>query len=106
VNPEPRLAHRLLLSLAVLCGVVAIVAGGGALVSSAENLRDPGWRCEGVDSADYTACLEQAQLATPFNLNTGWWSAALAAAICCMVTVMVLVSQARRSRPAEIRSFD
>lgn len=101
MNPRPSpIVRRLLLAVAVLCGVIAAGAGAGALLASAENLREPGWRCDSVDAAAYNACLEQAQLATPFQLHSGLWTVTLGAAICATVAVAALLAHARRIRSA------
>lgn len=90
--------RRLLAGLAVLCGLVAAVTGAGALLASADNLHDPGFRCDSVEQAAYNACLEQAQLATPFRLHSGLWTVTLASAICAMVAITALLAHTRRTR--------
>lgn len=90
--------RRLLAALAVLCGLVAAVSGAGALLTSADNLHDPAFRCDSVEQTAYNACLEQAQLATPFHLPTGLWTVTLASAICAMVAITALLAHTRRTR--------
>jgi hypothetical protein len=93
--PDPHRARRsALLVGAVLAGLVATGIGAFALMSSLANLHDPGFRCDGF--ADDDACLAQAQIARPFQLNAGLWAIALAAAVCAMVFVTALLAQSRR----------
>jgi hypothetical protein len=92
--------RRLLTGLAVLCGLLAALAAAGALLATADNLHDPAYRCDSVDQNAYTACLEQAQLATPFHLHTGLWTVSLAAAIGATVATTALLAHTRSTRTA------
>ncbi len=93
---RPALRHGLL-AATLLCGLLTVAAGAAALLASVENRREPGWRCDASgDEAAYSSCLEQAPLATPFQMHAGLWTTTLASAICAMVLVTALLAQTRR----------